>query len=754
MLFESDVAKSDPFSRRRVDRPNGREDFQWWLKLLHFRERLNGSAGVQAIWEGIRARDIDLPTSGPHAKGLWMAFVSNCPLRQVIRHAADLHRKTGQVYEGLYEMVLDNVLLNKTGAIYPWHCELIRWCKPGPGVARRLASTLAECRMAEMNVALKKFKGIYLDIGQRDIYDVLIPRLYGRGAYQFAVKWHLLLVHHGDYPRKPASLKMPLKLAASPTTTRKSQLDMLQRTPPALASDDTGLAVDALTRENFSLCLGEIHNVEPKTKISDRFCARLYATDAFSIDFVSSGLAMFGIEEIGPLAFREIAVKAQTAPILLEAIERLRRLGVSITKCSFSESMIKAAQTSPADMFGAILDSDQHPDVYEDTILLKRLLGDYITARDWQGTRRILFILTLSSSDPVREGWKLLLGLFMEIADPNALGKLVDAMKLHDITLDNQTLSKLYTHHLRPRNPSKAPATHSLVDKFREHDDIVFVTNIMRLSVQCGTNIPAHRWHEVFRRLGMTGRLEELEGLVDWLVTWYSHPERVHLRLPPSPTTWSPPPCKTPAEATLNQLFPPSFQRALISWGFNTLATRRGYELIQPQHQHSASASTTASSPPLSPPWARPLRMLQHLRRHGVHVHTILVRKALRQRLWILFGVGHSNRLRNRLVRRKNPFGLGEFVTVADQLWGGKLFGLAEYAAAKEKERSEAGGKRGKERGGGGDEKMELLVRVFGERMWLNRRKRVSMTTTEFGEYLLGYEEQKTASKKLDREKC
>lgn len=59
----------------------------------------------------------------------------------------------------------------------------------------------------------------------------------------------------------------------------------------------------------MSSIVGDVHNIREK-ELNDAFCARLFATTAFSIDLIITGLRMLGMRTVGNLALREIAARA------------------------------------------------------------------------------------------------------------------------------------------------------------------------------------------------------------------------------------------------------------------------------------------------------------------------------------------------------------------------------------------------------------------------------------------------------------
>jgi len=79
---------------------------------------------------------------------------------------------------------------------------------------------------------------------------------------------------------------------------------------------------------------------------------------------------------------------------------------------------------------------------------------------------------------------------------------------------------------------------------------------------------------------------------------------------------------------------------------------------------------------PKCEPWARGLLLLQRLKAHGVVASDVNVARALRSRLWVLFGPGVSRRRINMEAIRRNRHDLRHYVEHANSVWGRPLFNV------------------------------------------------------------------------------
>src|SRR2546429_6110405 len=60
---------------------------------------------------------------------------------------------------------------------------------------------------------------------------------------------------------------------------------------------------------------------------SDEFCARLFATTAFGVDFILQGMQMIGVDEVGPLALRELAIREENCDSVSNRLAQLSYVG-------------------------------------------------------------------------------------------------------------------------------------------------------------------------------------------------------------------------------------------------------------------------------------------------------------------------------------------------------------------------------------------------------------------------------------------
>lgn len=502
LFLESDVRVVRPDSTLLVDQPGGREHFELWALLLQFRQRIQGDDGVHGIWDGLRARDIDLPTDGPTAGVLWGAFLSHPRLKlQAVEYAAHLRQREDRAYGALYETVVGRALRSNPDTALGWHKRLVTADLVDPGALRGVAE-VATCSRA----SLKAFRLIYLESKDRGIYDSLITALCKREQYDAAIKWHQFLVRNNDRPSITLERERQHGHDGIGDERRLTTQDkQLEESPTVQAPGAQDATMHRFSREMMNRLLGIAHAVAPK-QIDDALCARLFATRAFPVEAVISGLRMFGVEALGPLALRELAARGDNPYFIVQKIGHLKNAGISIGQTVFSRAVYKFAQENRAEMLSDLLSTDQHPDVLEDRAKQKELLSSYMAAEDWQQVHRTLAILTVFHADPHTESWNILLRIYSRSDEIAKLNGMLEDMRINRIQISEQSLNSLHHHSLRLRRRSKSPVTKWV----HTYDDLRLMTNVWRSILESGGELPPWRWREILRRFGMTGRLSTL----------------------------------------------------------------------------------------------------------------------------------------------------------------------------------------------------------------------------------------------------
>jgi hypothetical protein len=682
------------------------------LALLQSMARTLGKEGIALAWHQMRGKGlVHIPIVGPAALSIWRIFLMNSQLHEdIFEYAVELRDSTGYVYVSLYESLLGERLATASEDTFLYH----RRFKDAYTIPRNALRRLVD-RATTSTKSLAIFMDLYSDnySNSDPIYDAIITRLVGRHMYQDALVWHTKLFTCGDFPSTAVS-NSALMDRFQRFRNRIAATSLLEHIPPPQRTTmlDSGATVRRIdgslqfNRETMYSMLGEKHGIEPKT-FTDEFCARLFATKAFSTPLVISSLKMFGIQAIGPLALREMIIKEIDLDKIKRQIKELATAGISIGTSVFSRAVMKLCEDGRADLLRSLLDSDQHPDVLEDTPLQRKLLASYISRDDWSSAHRTLMVLTLFHEDPAQESWNLLLRHYLRqnptssrrdaVIQAQQMKKKVQQvvfdMSMANVQVTAESLQSIFRQLLAPRRSGRRPIACPRIGS--SLDDLNLVTNTLFQFTSNRQVLPAMYWRELIRRYGMMGRFESMARLCLELARLYSPPSELQLLLytqkpstvvlrDPSVADYDidPRPASTldvkhPAHP-FQQLFGAAAVRALVTWGFQ-LGThvlqnhpeRKRYHLSLQDRVRDAPWPSHIQPPSLGQTFLRGISLIERLRENGVSVDTGVLKKTIRQRLWQLFSPTLSWRMTNRRAQLLNPYSLEECLQGVLDTWKG-----------------------------------------------------------------------------------
>lgn len=648
---------------RLVDHPIYSTDFNLWLELIRFRRRQSDIEGTAAIWREIQSRNIQLPLQGTNTDEIWDQFIQfgwdTSSIRQnVIIYAQQLRYDTGQAWGRLYFKIISDCL-EKPRTAFSMHKILHHEFPPTSEQLKQLFH-----RAVSSTPAFAAFKGLYKDLKIRDMYDTIIPHLCRTKNYAHAIKWHHLMMRVNDHPSS-ASAAEPLiyHLAVyadinHALTLVKAMVDAGVAFPPSSAKPKDKAV---LSREIMNRHLGETHGIAPKA-ISDEFCARLFATTMFSVDTIISGLRFLGVDNIGPLALRELVLREGPSPrICRQRIDQLKNVGISLGDSTFCMLVNSLASRGERQLLEDVVKCDMHTDAFEDEELQEALLMSYRLSGDHRQADRTLAILTARSSldNKAIVYWNVLLRSALKRQDKTNTYQILEKIQDLHIPISAKTSNYVGKYLLSERRTGRRPTN---------IEDLPAVIAICQRILRTGGVLPPSTWKEILRRLGMMGHLIEFEKLALWLADWYSNPTERALQLSLfSQRKIDAIPRNLPTNHPrhpLHIIFPAVAQQAIVAWGFQHVGD------IEQRVTKLRKKGLT---------WRWGLELLGKLKQRNVTVIWSTVSKACRLRLIALFGKGSSNRKINRRVRLQNQvYQLEYYANEMEKLWGKELFRIDE----------------------------------------------------------------------------
>ncbi|OAG03123.1 uncharacterized protein CC84DRAFT_1166874 [Paraphaeosphaeria sporulosa] len=689
--------------RQRRHEPERVESVQELVQRLQEAVRSQGRDEILKEWI-LRTRiGFELPTDDTReAEVLWGTFIKDPRVVvELLAYAADLRKRTGHVYPRLYELCIAHWLpkpMHHRQAL-AYHQFMRRELQLDQLPLQHLVRILKRRLQPAMYDTLLE---IYKDSSETNLYDEVVPRL--RRFPAWALAWHAACILKGDLPSPDvAATPMVRSFIAHNATSSIPEVRKNAAVAGSLGLDDK--MDQALLRRLRGQDTAPV-------RFEDSFCARMFATRAVPPESVIRGLALVGVNEIGPLAVRAMASRTDPISELSQRFEELRASGIALQGCVFSLALESFAEQKQHLLVQSMLESDQHPEVYDNAKLQTELLNHYLEQHDWNQAHRTLAILSLFHQQRATRAWNLLLQSYSERRSPSGIVQTLQSMAQCKIAVESTSLVKLKTDLLPSRHRGHHPGRRSgrpavTSDRPRTFDDLRFVARVYLFILERDmAYIHPLNWREILRRFGMAYRLRELRRLVQWLCCWYTPRGEELLSTVREPVFLNPAikrsrsllsarviesrPLATGHQMKgqmhrnhpLRLLFPDSFKQALVVWGFRagllsnatveqSLLTGSKDLGREGKKRHRRALRQAHMVQRLS--WDSGLKMLTELRDLGLHVSSSPVVTALKVVFVNLFGRGRSRKIHNRMMEAANKTRYEEYVRRVNEIWGRPL---------------------------------------------------------------------------------
>jgi hypothetical protein len=673
-----------------IDKPENYGNLEAWCRILQHRERIDGLHGVVDVWTGMRDRGIDLPVDGNLADTFWTTLVHAAVrrkireshkklLEEVIRHAEHLRASGFGHYRRLHTVLVGRFLrfppyIPKRGDHLPnqeheykWHKRL---CDAGFCDARSLADlTMDVVKSSSPNTAFARWRRMYHESESRDLYDSCMPTVlsHAAGNAHLIASWHMLFVSSGDMPGPELSstravqyLSNTLQPGGDGEVPVNNVVDLEELKKITKADWDATVHSTSpwLSRASMNGLVGDVHGIKPKA-ISDQFCARMFATNTFSLETIIRGLSLLGTEAIGPMALRELAIRAASPEVLKEKLADIRDAGMLISPSVYAHILNKVVANSQHELFKTLLDSDQHPESYEDQHTQEILLGNFLQAEQWSLAYLTLIGLSQRGNSRSHRAWNRLLQHYIKAQHHHEIVRVYNFMFSERLAISSRTLNFLGKYLLPSRSPSKRPmvASNSPMGHYKS---LNLVANAHIYAASTGSYVSPERWIELLKRFGMSGDMVGIGRLAPWLAQHYAGEAtiddrgryRIYRR----------------TDAMRSKVLNPIMLRAFVIWGFRSAGMRDKLRLW------TRDPGISFDGKPHTEPWARGLSLLVQLKELGVKVETENVRRAMVEVLWPLFGPGCSKKRGNWAIMQRSQLTLAHYVEHANMVWGEPIF--------------------------------------------------------------------------------
>lgn len=656
---------------RLVDNPIHAKDVELWAVLLMYRQRMYGLEGVKLLWEAMNARNLHLPVEGSASWAMWRALIDlglqdKAVLESIIQYADDLLQQTGQRWAGLYTKLMYHLLMNGRGVeAFAWHRRLMVRHPPQARAFEKLCF-----RVITLKGDIEALRKVYEASRFHVSYSTIMIPFYHQEQYDSAYKWHFSLLRKKDFPKsaRPTEdlIRVLTKFRSSlALKVVRSLIQVGISLPPDLKDELNNTRT--ISREMMNLVHGEVFHIEPK-QYDDELGARWLATTWVPLDVSIKSIHALGVREIGPLSLQSIALRDPDPKAIVMRFGQLAEIGVSPGQSKFVKAVEKFAREENRELLNALLNSDQHPAALDDWILQEKLLASYAANEQITEFRRTMAIRLVGSKNPDFDVYNIHLRICVIRHQWDAVLKTLSDMRINRVPAKPNSISWILRQLLRPRQKGRRPVTHPRYNKF---DDVGMATKILTGIMTSGSAVPLHHWTEIIRRLGMLGREKDLHNLCIFLASWYG--SKNHNLLPGANYLRNRDQTQVPSDLVptwhqkhpLQRLFPASLQRAIVEWGFQRA-------LVSPPPKDTGP---TRLNKKITYNITNGIALLRELYHMGVEIDPAAVRRAIVDRLIILYGPGRSTVRANRQARILNPMSLEEVLAEIDNcLPGTKMF--------------------------------------------------------------------------------
>lgn len=674
---ESSVTSNKDRDSRLVERPKYQFDYELWAILLRYRMGAYGDRGIRSIWTFLVRRDRLrlLPADWPSQDALWSIFVSlglrdHEFLERIGKHAKQLWQARKLRRASLYVEVIGGLFNCGSSEAAPSFSNIMH---AGTSITSEelLKVFLQACTSADPR-ALEHFWIICDSVANHKIYGDVIAILCEQERVDEAMATHSHLIFRHDGPRTFQDIEPLVRRIARDDLDLSAFIRQLEEAGLSFSGrvqrlyDSVKRSSFGISREDVDLATNKTFGVR-RSRISDAFAARFFATKSFSFEFALNGLRLLGLDELGPLSLRQIALQAASAASIRQRLITIDEMRIDTGGSAYSRVIRQLAKEGEDSLLMDVVRCDQHPDVFEERQIQFELLSGYHQTKDWRQLNRTLAILNtwgnssqhapngMLRSSLMRKDWPEVTKIVHQIHRDN--GKISGA----NIILMHQSI-------LRPRTATRrVPVTAA------SFQDLVYLITLWQNSLQRGTYVPANAWREPLRRLGMMGRWVDLAKTCVWLCCFYSPIEVVSTTdclagnstiLPMEPGG-----AKRGQLSDLQDIFSPALQRAVVEWGF--LAGLRARQVTKDAERIMIKKRNALSEVP----WIRGIELLCRLQVHyRVRLHDAAIRSACQERLRQLFSYRGRSKLRyNREARSTNKAKLHFYIRWINRVYGQNL---------------------------------------------------------------------------------
>ncbi|KAI1822844.1 hypothetical protein F4861DRAFT_540567 [Xylaria intraflava] len=673
-FFRQGAAKEWPH-RLLVDMFKHYGDMALWTCLLDYQVRINGPSGAIHVWKGLWGRKTLYDVEGPLAETFWRvmleaALASNdlSFLEQIWAYSEWMYELYGVKWPQLYTTVMKHFLrTHQHRRALQWQLLLAPNFYPG---SDEFGNIIKEFALDQELYRFDTLFSLYKINPDKNLYNTLLPYLFNFGASELARKWRRLFLKHGERPLTPVPLKPLLRFlkAYYPGQNLTPEEMAVLKSAPKLPDDDR----TELSREFLNRVQGETFGISVKT-YNDQIGAKWFASSWVSLDVAIPVISALGIEKIGPLSFQSIALRAGGSDGILSRVAQLRENGISVADSNYFRVIIYLASQKDDELLQDLLNSDLHPDVFEDINLQTQLINSATDISNWRTLRLLLVTRLVIFKQSAREAANRLLRLRFEKRDQDGVSRILKDMKSWQIPLDFSQANYIFE---------------SLIDDYNHEGrslttlSAAFYLAIFRQMKSMDVPVPLTHWRLIMINMSRQGRLEELGRLTKELVDLFLTSTSLRPGFVPVHVSDVPEAMAGSLEGVENLLgvYVPqdtlSFRHPIRDLFNSKLLTAVIENAFVPHPGHGFYASHGVgpdSQGSLASQIATVFDLLRIIKQQGTWLRDRKVQFVATNCLVNMYGPKVPYADIHRLMRSSNTLGLSEMKTLIDDAWGSEL---------------------------------------------------------------------------------
>ena len=502
----------------------------------------------------------------------------------------------------------------------------------------------------------------------KNMYGYIVPQLCSTGNFQAALSWHHFLASLSQFPTHSEHIQ----LLREKLSNKRQWYDAVR------VKDDLrrGLA----DVEKAQTQAQEIES-ESRRTLSDATCARLLATRFFGIGPIVEGLAMLGVDALGPLAMRELlrrTIEGKTCNVetARQYFDKLKSAKISLPDSRFRQLVERLVYQGHGQLLHDLITSDLHSDAFEDNELQERLLAEYMRIHDQHAMNRTLEVLLFDV--PKEDRSMELTNIYLRVAlirgDMFNFFRLLNYMLGTGVPVSRQTRKWIVRTFIMPRDST-----------YVSYSRLRIILRMWRNIALRGNIIFPDEWAsliELSSRINTLNMVHEFEGLIKWIVNFYFDGGYRKVLFAGRQRT---------DVAEYYNTISPGFWAVLLSNRVVSDVIRFYFRVAVVSPDFPAALSSTSDGDRIdelvSHPTLRGLRFLATFKDHGVPLSSSGVAIACIRSLVTVYSDSRLSEARDikRRTRVRDLASIEEYVVAMEKIWGPSLWIRDETGMSIEK---------------------------------------------------------------------